>query len=324
MLINILILVVSLFVVVKSADWFLGSAEKIGVSLGLSPFILGVILVGFGTSLPELATSIAAVTRGVDTVSIANIAGSNIANIFLIVGISTVALGTIKFDKDLIDLDIPLLLAVTALFVILVSDGELSRFDGVLLLSGFSGYILYSLGYKEDKSHHKGLVGLVAALAKDSRARVERRSNMVGPYTLLVLIASIALLAVSSNFALGAMVDIVEELNVAVGVLSFFALAAGTSLPELTVSIKALRAGKSDLMVGNIIGSCMFNMLMVGGVTSVMAPQFADSRVLPWFVVGMMLSVLLMTASTISKRIHIWEGFIYILIYGAVAAKIVG
>ena len=139
MALDIIILVAALAGVVKGADWFLGSAEKVGVSLRLPPFILGVILVGFGTSLPELATSIAAVADGVDNVTIANVAGSNIANVLVILGISTIVLGTIKFDKNLIDLDIPIMIGVTALFSILIVDGGLSRFDGIILLLGFFG-----------------------------------------------------------------------------------------------------------------------------------------------------------------------------------------
>ena len=101
MALDIVVLAVALAGVVKGADWFLGSAEKVGVSLRLPPFILGVVLVGFGTSLPELATSIAAVHNNVDTVTIANIAGSNLANVLLILGVSTIILGTIRFDKTL-------------------------------------------------------------------------------------------------------------------------------------------------------------------------------------------------------------------------------
>src|SRR6056297_3004353 len=134
MVVNILILLAAIAGVVKGADWFLGAAEKVGVTLRLPPFILGVLLVGFGTSLPELATSLAAVADNVDTVTIANIAGSNIANIFVILGLSTIALGTIKFDKDLIDLDIPLLVGITALFCIMLVDGDLTRTDGITLL----------------------------------------------------------------------------------------------------------------------------------------------------------------------------------------------
>jgi cation:H+ antiporter len=323
MLIQIMLLVVALATVVKSADWFLGSAEKVGVTLRLSPFILGVVLVGFGTSLPELATSLAAVTAGVNDVSIPNVAGSNIANILIILGISTIALGTIKFDKDIIDLDIPLLLGVTALFCLLLVDGNLNRLDGIILLLGFVGYIIYAVGYKEDEKHHKGLISLITALSKGSKTKVEKQQNIMGKYTVIILIASVALLGLSSKLAVDSMLNIVEEVNIGVAVFSFFALAIGTSLPELVVSIKSLRKGQGDIVVGNVVGSCMFNILLITGITSTITTQSAGQGLVPWFIVGLALSVTLLMASTISKRIHLWEGFIYLLIYLAIASYII-
>lgn len=323
MFIQIILLVVALATVVKSADWFLGSAEKVGVSLRLPPFILGVVLVGFGTSLPEFATSLAAVSDNVDTVTIANVAGSNIANILLVLGISTIALGTIKFDKNLIDLDIPLLVGVTALFCLLIVDGSLNRMDGILLFVGFGGYMVYSLGYKADEEHQKGLIGLIAALSKGSKAKVEKQQNLIGRYTVLILLSSVVLLGLSSKIAVDSLLNIVEEINVAVAVVSFFALAVGTSLPELVVSVKALRKGQGDLVVGNVIGSSMFNILLIAGFTSIIKPQFLDIGLVPWVITGLVISVALLMAGSISKRIHIWEGFIYILIYLALASYII-
>lgn len=322
MIVNIILLIVALGVVVKSADWFLGAAEKVGVSLRLPPFILGVILVGFGTSLPELATSIAAVADGVDSIAIANVTGSNIANVLIILGLSTIVLGTIKFDKDLIDLDIPLLVGVTTLFILLLLDGTVSRFDGVILLLGFVGYIVYSIGYKEDKEHHKGLISMIVALSKGSKSKVEKKQNLIGPFTIVVLLGSIALLGVASKVAVDNLLGIVEQVNIGVSVISFFALAIGTSLPELVVSFKALHKGQGDLVVGNIIGSCMFNILLIIGVTSVISPQTMDSELLTWSLVGIGLSTMLLMAGSISKRIHLWEGLIYVLIYVALATKI--
>ncbi len=323
MILDIVLLVVAITGVVKGADWFLGAAEKVGVSLRLPPFILGVILVGFGTSLPELATSLAAVSDHVNTVTIANVSGSNIANILLILGVSTIILGTIKFDKNLIDLDIPLLVGVTAFFCLLIVDGSLGREDGVLLLLGFVGYMLYSLLYKEDKEHHKGLIKLIAAISKGSTSKVEHHKNLIGPFTIIVLISSIILLGFSSKVAVDSLLRIVESVNVSVGVLSFFALAIGTSLPELAVSIKALKKGQGDLVVGNVIGSSMFNILLIAGVTSTITPQFVDQNLVVWFIVGLSLSVLMLMAGSISKRIHMWEGMIYMLIYFALANKII-
>ncbi len=322
MIIQIIILLGAIIGVVKGADWFLGAAEKIGVTLRLPPFILGVLLVGFGTSLPELATSIAAVADNVDTVTISNIAGSNIANIFVILGLSTIALGTIKFDKDLIDLDIPLLVGITALFCIMLVDGDLTRSEGITLLLGFVGYVVYSLGYKEEKGHHKGLVSLIASISKGSETKVEHNKKLTTPATYVVLIASVALLGLSSKLAVDSLLEIVTELEIAVEVLTFFALAIGTSLPELTVSLKALKQGKGDLVVGNVIGSSMFNILLIGGVASVMKTQYVDPLLVGWMIVGLALSALLLMAGGISKRIHLWEGMIYILIYLTIASKI--
>lgn len=323
MIIDILILVAALAGVVKGADWFLGAAEKVGVSLRLPPFILGVILVGFGTSLPELATSIAAVADGVDNVTIANVAGSNIANVLVILGISTVVLGTIKFDKNLIDLDIPIMIGVTALFSILIVDGGLSRGDGIILLLGFIGYMVYSLGYQEDFEHHKGLISLISALSKGTKTSVERQKNLIGPFTILVMLGSVALLGMSSKFAVDALLSIVTQVDVGVDVLSFFALAIGTSLPELVVSYKALREGKGDIVVGNVIGSSMFNILLIGGVASVLKPQVIDPAIGYWVITGLGLSVVMLMAGSISKRIHLWEGFMYMLIYIAISSKII-
>ena len=210
------------------------------------------------------------------------------------------------------------------LFGLLVIDGSLGLFDGILLLLVFASYILYSLGYREDKEHHKGLVALIAALSRGPKQKVEKKQNLIGPFTLLVLVFSVILLGASSKFAVDSMLRIVEQVSFGVGVLSFFALAIGTSLPELTVTIKSLRAGKGDIVVGNIIGSCMFNMLLIGGVASVFKVQVVDPVLLPWMIGGMIISVLLINASTISKRIHVWEGIVFVLLYVVLATKIIG
>ena len=323
MFLNIVVLVVAIAGVVKGADWFLSAAEKVGVAFRLPPFILGVVLVGFGTSLPELATSIAAISNDVDNVTIANIAGSNIANVLLILGVSTIALGTIKFSKNLIDLDIPLLVGVTALFCLMIVDGNLGAAEAGLLLAGFVGYMIYSLGYKEEsEEHHKGLISLIAALSKDTKSQVEKSSSKIGLYTVFILFFSIALLGIASKVSVDALLDIVAQVDVGVEVLTFFALAIGTSLPELMVSIKSLREGKGDIVIGNVIGSSMFNMLLIGGVAGVLKPQTIDINIVGWVIVGMVISVIMLMAGSISKRIHLWEGLIYILIYITIATNI--
>ena len=323
MIVEIILLAVALGVVVKSADWFLGSAEKIGLRIGLSPFILGVVLVGFGTSLPELATSLAAISNGVNDVALANIAGSNIANVLLIIGVSTILMGTIKLKKNLIDLDLPLLIGTTILFVILIADGGLNYVDGIILMAALIGYLFYNFSYKEDKGYHQGIVKLISMLTKSSEKEVESKQNTLTKFTIPVAVVSIVLLAIGSSVAVDNLLAIVERVNIGVDVIAFFALAIGTSLPELVVSIKSLRKGQTDVVLGNIVGSCMFNMLLIGGLASLLAPQVMSSQVLLWSIVGLLVSAGLLVVSSISRRIHVWEGYTYLLIYVAVGVKII-
>lgn len=324
MLLNVIFLVIGLMGVVKAADWFLGSAETIGVRLGLSSFVLGVLLVGFGTSLPELATSVAALAGGTHDLTIANIVGSNLANILLIIGLSTFVLGTITFEKDLIDLDLPLLFGVGILFSIFISDGSLVATEGILLLVGFTGYVIYTAFYKEEKAYHRGLLGVIATLARDTDPRGKKKPEVSSNLALAIaiMLGSIVLLAVGSKLAVDNLLEIVQRVDVNVAVLTFFTIAIGTSLPELTVSFKLLRQGKGDIMVGDIIGSSIFNMLLVGGVASILQPQHISTDLIIWSVAGLVISILMLVLSGITKRIHVWEGLMYLLIYTAIASQI--
>lgn len=315
--------ILALAVVVKSADLFLEAAEKTGVYLKIHSFILGVVLVGFGTSLPELTTSIAAVTNGQYDITIPNIVGSNIANILLIVGLCTVILGTIRFEKNLIDLDLPLLLSTVFIFGLLAFDGTLSRLDGALLLASFVGYILYSLFYNEREEYHRGFTKLIFAPSKSSSGSPREAADKPSFGTYAMLVISVIALGLASKFAVDSLLQIVAEVNIAVSVISFFALAIGTSLPELTVSLKALKKGQGDVLIGNIIGSCMFNMLLIGGVASLLHPQTLAMDKGVWMLAGMGIATLLLLTSGITKRIQIWEGAALITVYIAIGMHIV-
>lgn len=323
-MVSAIILVLALVVVVKAADWFLGSAEKVGVALKLSPFILGMILVGFGTSLPELATSLAAVADGEHNVTLANVIGSNMVNILVAVGIVSFILGTIHFEKNLIDLDLPLLFGSTILFGLLVVDGVLTQGEAGLLLIGFAGYLLYALLHREGKEFHQGLISVVKALARP----VRRKPEGVAPQKpklewILIMLASLALLGVASKFVVDSAIDIANQTGVLVDVVTFFAIAIGTSLPELIVSLRAVQQGNGDIALGNIIGSSIFNILMIGGVAGVITDQFLNPALVFWLLAGLGLSALLLTLSGISKRISAWEGLIFLLIYITIGLKVI-
>ena len=145
----IIIFIVSLIVLVKGADWLIGSAEKIGLAIGLSPFIVGVTIVGIGTSFPELISSLAAVFKNIPEVVAANAIGSNIANILLIVGVSAVIGRRLVVTKSLIDLDLPLLAIGTTLLLIIVWDRQITFGESLLMLATYGVYLLYTALHRD-------------------------------------------------------------------------------------------------------------------------------------------------------------------------------
>ena len=309
MILYVVLLAIALAGVIKSASWFLKAVEIIGQRFNLPAFILGVVLVGFGTSLPELATSIGSVVGGTHNVTIANIIGSNMANILLIAGVSTFFLGTITFKKDLINLDLPHLFCVSALFAILIVDGNLSLTDGITLLIGFVLYLLYSLTHATP-GVSGSLFKVVRGLFNRPKSRTKRRPKDGHNMTLVFLgmIASIVVLALSSRLVVVGLLEIADRIDLAVDVVTFVTIAIGTSLPELLVTFKALKKGQGDLVLGNIIGSSVFNILMVGGLVSVIHTQFIDASILSWSIVGLLTAASVAILNGITKAIHVWEG----------------
>lgn len=318
-----LLFVAAILGVAKTADWFLSAAEKIGNYFHLPQFIMGVVLVGFGTSLPELTTSLAAVSSGEAGVTIGNILGSNIANVLVIIGISTLAVGTIRFNKEVVNIDSPLMMATIFFFALTMLDGQLGLIDGVMLLSAFIAYMAYSMFYKDSDEYHSGLARLLKAIfSRRDKDTSKTAKTKLSIWTCVQLVASLAGLALFSKISIDNLLVIVGEIGIAVGVVSFFALALGTSLPELAVSIKALRKGHGDTVIGNIIGSCMFNMLLIGGITSVVMPQTVTLPDGYWMVGGLIISGLLLVIATITKRMHIWEGAAFLFVYVALSSQI--
>ena len=332
MLFNILILVVALILVVKAADWFLKSVDIIGKKFHLPAFVLGVVLVGFGTSLPELATSVSSILNDTHNVAIANIVGSNVANVLVVLGVMTLLFGSVKFKKDLISLDLPYLLTMTILFAILILDGNLSFLDGLLLSVSFVGYLAYNLTQNANKAR-LGLIAWIGNLnfrstAKPPRAKAKPRkassvTNQQLLLSVIVLGVSATILAISSRLAIDNMLHIAQEIQIGVEVATFLTIALGTSLPEILVSYKALRQNKGDLVLGNIIGSCAFNILLVGGVVGLLHTQVIDAGILGWSLLGLLASSLILLVNGITKEIKMWEGAVFLSIYVALMINIV-
>jgi len=320
----ILVFILSLTLLVKSADWLVESSEKIGLALKISPFIIGVTIVSIGTSFPELASSIAAVLKGASEIVTANVIGSNIANILLVIGLSAVAARSLFIKRSLIDLDAPLLTATTGLFIFIVWDRKIVFGEGILLLLAFAVYFLYTVFQRKEEVISPELVEILpeGTKIKILPSRVERRREKVKekpaklePKTSLFLILGIVGLILGANYTIESVLKISEILKISAGLIAITGVAVGTSLPELVVSVRAAIKKKYEIALGNVFGSNVFNILIVAGVPALIRPLAVDNLTFSIGLPFLVLATFLFVISGISRRIYIWEGAMYILIY---------
>lgn len=294
----IFIFIVSLALLVYSSDKLLDSSEKIGLKMGLSPFVVGVVIVGLGTSLPELVSSLFAVFQGASEIVVANAVGSNIANILLVVGITAIVSRKITVTKDLINLDLPLVTLSYFLFLITAYDGTINLLEAIILTFGIVSYVWFSMTQKEEGDD----------------LHIDARPN-AKPMDFVMLLVGIVGLAVGANYLIESVITLSEIFQIAPAVISVTAIAIGTSLPELLVSLKAAFRGKSEVAVGNIIGSNVFNVLGVVGIPGLFGALVVDESVIKIGLPFLFAATLAFVISGISKRLYLQEGIFFVLAY---------
>jgi cation:H+ antiporter len=301
----IAVFVVSLIVLVKGADWLLESAEKIGLAAGLSSFVVGVVIVGLGTSFPELISGIAAVIQGAPEIVAANAIGSNIANILLVIGFSAIFARRLSVTKNLVDIELPLLAVSTTLFLFVAWDGSITFIESLILLVTYHVYLLYTIFNREEVDDEK----------KAKRPKIT--SKDIG-----LLILGVAGLVFGAKFLVDSVINLSEILSIATGVITLAAVALGTSLPELLVSIKAAKKGNAETALGNIFGSNAFNLLMVVGTPGLFATLPLDAGTMAIGLPFLFAATLLFVISGISKRVHLWEGAMFLMLYVVFIGKL--
>lgn len=313
------VFVISLFVLVKGADYLVDNAEVIGLSYGLSPFIVGVIIVGIGTSLPELITSFIAVARGVTEIVTANAVGSNITNILLVLGLTALLTNRLIVKKNLIYLDMPLLITTTIIFVGVVLGREvlpsgesafvINRPEAVFLIITYLIYLGYSLVFKDD------YIEKIKSIINKPKAKLKNYA---------FLLAGFAGVAVGANYTIESVIKLSEMLNIGVAVISMAVIALGTSLPELFVSYNAAKKDKPELAIGNILGSSIFNILILVGLPGLFATLIVDEKTLYIGIPALLAATLIFVISGISNKVHLWDGTMYLMLYILFIAKLFG
>ncbi|MFO7889710.1 MAG: calcium/sodium antiporter [bacterium] len=297
--------ILSLAVLVKSSDIFTDAAEKIGLKLKIPPFIIGVTLLALGTSLPELVTSIISVIKDSSEIVIGNVTGSNISNIFLILGCCAVYSKKMKINYDLEKVDLPLLIGSAFLFSIMVWDGKFTKFEAILSLIGFIIYIIQSS--QANKIH--------LIVHKDIKEDIKKSTEIPMWKPWLMLCISGVLLYFGSNYTVQSIIHISVKLSIGAEIISASAVALGTSLPELMVSINAAKKGKPEMAVGNILGSNIFNTFAVMGIPGLMGTLVIPPGIVAEVVPIMVIATLVFYFLTLKKELTQWEGFILLLFY---------
>ena len=251
MILCIALLVGSLALLVLSCNMFVEKAEKVGIRIGISPFIIGALFVAVGTSLPELVSSIIAVHEGEPDIVIGNVLGSNIINLLLLVSLSAFVAGKVTFSHDLMRIDIPYLLGSTMLIALMMLDGKFSRGEAVISLLCLGCY-MYSC------SRSKGVPAL-------QRARLSW-------IDMVLFAATPVAIFFGGKWTVDQIIVLSKLSHVGMEAVSFSVVAFGTSLPEIIVSLQAARKGKVDLILGNAVGGSIFKSFSVMGIPALIKP----------------------------------------------------
>lgn len=328
---NLIILIASLALLIKSSDYFVKAASSIAKKLGVSEFIIGLTVVAVGTSLPELASSVTASFLRQDEIIIGNVVGSNIANIGLILGITAI-IASIATRKDAVKMDGYLMVFAAILLAAFAFDRVISRIEALVFLVFYSGYVIYLFEKSQDlkqEYHFKEYLWYILKFksvggAKRIFFQFWNDYNKAGNNKeLKPLLQDLAILAVTGiGVVAGAHFTIVkaalfaELLSIPKEIIGLILIAVGTSLPELSVSIAAARLGRGQIAIGNIVGSNIANILLILGVAALIRPVSFGLEVL-YFVLPVLvfISLILLLMMKKYEKITRRQGIFLVLFY---------
>ncbi len=308
----LLIFAASLALLLVAANLFTSAAERVGLRLGMSPFVVGVFLVAIGTSLPELVASIISVRNGTSEIVAGNVLGANASNLLLTLGVVSIAVpgGRVMLGEQYLMIDLHFLLGAMVVLGTAMADGNVTQVEGGLLLAAYAVYVAYLLA--EGRS----------ATAEASHAEV-RQSPVNGMWRdaglLLVTGAGIYL---GGEYTVSALGDLASAIDISPAIASVTILSIGTTLPELAVSATAARRGLASLAVGNILGSGIFNALAVAGSSALIGGVSVPASLLHFALPFVVTVTLLFYLLALDKRISRWEGMLFLVLFALFITKV--
>lgn len=310
LLFQILLLAAGFALLIKGADWFVDGSSSIASRFGIPQLVIGLTIVAMGTSSPEAAVSITAAFSGNADITVGNIVGSNILNILIILGLSA-AIVPIAVAKSTIRYEIPFMVLVTGLLLLLGLDGTIGLVDGIIFIVIFAAYLAYLfIMAKKDMDKDGGNEESVKQLAL--------------PKAIIFVIIGLAMIVFGSNVTVDAASKIAEMFGMDERFIGLTVVALGTSLPELFTSVSAARKGNADIAIGNIVGSNIFNILFICGISALIIPiPFAQNFVFD-VIIAIAAAVLLGVCCIIGKsRLRRWSGILMLVCYAAYFAVII-
>lgn len=302
-LFELLALIIFLVILVKSSDYFVDYSSRIAKKLGISDFVIGLTLVALGTSLPELMSSIYASYIGNSDLVVGNIAGSNFANIGLILGIGGI-IYMITIDKKMFKKEGMIMLFSTLLFLaFLYTNNEMNRTEGIILLILFILYTLYALGISINKIKRIGKTLI-------NPKKLKNQGRIIKDF-IIVLISAIGIFF-GAKYTVTNAIKIANSLHIPEYIIAFTIIALGTSLPELSVTISSARKGLGNILMGNVIGSNIANILLVGGVSSIINPLRLTA--IPTLIATLLITLLLVLFMK-NLKINRKKGIFFLISY---------
>lgn len=301
MILSIIIFIVSLTALIYSAKYFNQAAEIFGSWLKLPPFVIGVFIIGIGTSLPELVSGVLSVNKGLSEILSGNIIGANISNLLLITGLAVIInKKNIDISSSYLFIDLHFLLGSVVYFYIIAYDGQIifsEAFIGILLFIVYASYLIK--GGKEEN---------FTSTSKNDTKTFPAKS-------FIILLVAAAGIYFSAEYTVSSLNNIAVGLNIPQSIIALTILSIGTSLPELAVNINAIKNGKAEMAVGNVLGSCIFNTLIIPTIGSLFGTITVGDNLLSFSLPLMAAASLLFYLLTHDKKISVWEGLLFVILY---------
>lgn len=300
-----LLLLLGFFFLIKGADIFVGGASSIARKFNVPSMIIGLTIVAMGTSAPEAAVSITSSLAGQNDMSVANVVGSNLFNILVVLGVSSI-LRKLPVQSNTIKKDTPFLIIISALLLLFSFNLKINRIEGLILLIIFTGFIIYTVKsalYSKDIS------------INDEETAISSSSEISLLKTILISIIGIVGIVIGGDMVVNSASSIATSFGMSANLVGLTIVAIGTSLPEFVTSIIAVRKGETEIAIGNVIGSNIFNILLILGLASSISPisisTFAFIDVVFMVIVTFLLYLFMKKDYSIIKK----QGYILLIIY---------